>query len=57
VGQFEEGKRHGQGVLTSLDGRKYKGFFSKRPALWARTMIYPDGRKEIVIEPEGRHTS
>ena len=43
VGEFKEGKKNGQGTLTSPDGRKYVGEFKDGKQHGQGTETFPHG--------------
>jgi len=45
MGEWKDGKKHGQGTETYPDGRKYEGEFKDGKQNGQGTYIYHDGRK------------
>ena len=54
VGQFKDGKFHGQGTYTGADGRRYVGEWKDDKFHGRGTFNYPDGRVEEGIWKYGR---
>jgi len=47
VGEFEDGKFHGQGTLKRSDGKKYVGGFFRGEMHGHGTLDFPDGSKYV----------
>ena len=53
VGEYKDGKRHGQGTLTTPDGRKYEGEWKNGKKLGQGTFTWSDGRKYVGVFKDG----
>ena len=49
VGEYKNGKRHGQGTLTTPDGRKYVGEYKDGKFHGQGTLTFRDGDKYVGV--------
>ena len=54
VGEFKEGKRHGQGTFTWVDGEKYVGEYKKGKQSGQGTNFFKNGAKYIGEYKDGK---
>ena len=54
VGEYKDGKKHGQGTLTFADGDKYVGEFKDGKKNGQGTFTFADGRVEEGIWENGK---
>ena len=40
-GEYKDGEKHGQGILTSPDGYKYEGEWKDGEKSWSRNPYFP----------------
>jgi len=53
VGEFENGRRNGYGMMVFPDGRRYMGEFRRGQRTGFGLMIHPDGRRETGSFDDG----
>ena len=55
VGEYKDGKRHGQGTYTWSNGEKYKGEWKNGKEHGQGTFTFPDGGKYVGEYNDGRY--